>query len=250
MNRHIAVPSILAVALMLLAVPASAQRGGRTGFGGMRGGFAGFSSGQMGGFRGGFGGINRGFVGQGFVGRNVFNGGFNRFSFRNDRFFFDTRLSLARNSFLFSRRFFPRSSFFFGSFGSFGLWPTYSYWPGYSYGPVYGYSGYPYYPYYPQYYPAEPDISAYAGTSEGVPAENYWLIVLKDDTTLLVSDYWLDDSTLNYVTRDGKKLSVDLSKVNLDLTKKLNHERGLEFQLPRPSGEYQPKRRDSYGRVY
>src|SRR2546426_9463297 len=79
--------------------------------------------------------------------------------------------------------------------------------------------------------------------------ERYWLIAFKDKTIRAVTDYWLEDSTLNYISRDGSKSSVDLSNVDMPFTKELNRQRGLEFRLPRSSDEAQP-RRDSYGRRY
>ncbi len=236
MNRHIALASFLAAALLLLApAPADAQRGGHAGFGGARSGFGVLSSGRMGGFHGASGNFNRGSVGRG-----VFSPGFNSFSFR---------LGDRGGRFYTRGFFFPRRNFIYGSFGfwgpSFGFWPdSYSYWPGYTYWPYYAYS----YPYYDLYIPPQTAESPQARKS--LPSERDWLLVLKDDTVLLVSDYWLDGSTLHYVTRDGKQLSLDLSKVNMDLTRQLNQERGLDFQLPRPQSEYQPQRRDAYGRVY
>ena len=239
MHRLTTPTSILALVVMLLAAtPALAQRGGHGGFAGMRGAFGGFSSahtGGFGGFQGGF--INRGgFVGfqSGFIGHSIFNPGFSRFSFAfgTRRFFVDRRF------------FFPRYGFF-GSFG-FGYWPTYGYWPGYTTGRITRTIRRTI-----QQPMTAPYGAATPGSEEtGVPSGRYWLIALKDNNILLVTDYWLEDSTLNYVTREGKKLSMDFSKVDLDLTKELNQERGLEFQLPRAKAEYQPQRRDAYGRAY
>ncbi len=237
MNRNIALASFLSAALILLApASADAQRGGHAGFGGARSGFGGFSSGRVGGgFHSGVGSFDRGSVGRG-----VFSPGSNRFSFhygdRDGRFY--------NRGF-----FFPRRNFLYGSFGSwgpsFGFWlDYYSYWPGYTYWPYYTYS----YPYYDLYIPPQTGESPQAAST--LPAERYWLLALKDDTIPLVSNYWLDGSTLHYVARDGKQLSLDLSTVNMDLTKQLNRQRGLDFQLPRPQSEYQPQRRDAYGRAY
>jgi len=234
MHRITGPASIFALAILLAApVPALAQRGGHGGgfggmhggFGGMRGGFGGFSSGHVGGVRGGFGGFQSGFglPQRSFVGIGGFNRGFNS-SFRfGDRHFFS------------GRRFFSPGFGFIGSFGygywpSYGYWPGYGYYPGYAYWPGYGYGAdYPYsgYPYYiPSYGSEEP--------ATNLPTERYWLVALRDNTILLVNDYWLENSTLNYVTRDGRKSSVDLGNVDLDLTKQLNQQRGLAFELPRP----------------
>ena len=203
----------LAVAFTLLAPAATqAQRGGRGGGAGMRGGISG-------GFHGGVGGF-----GGGFVGRGAMRGGFNRRAFG-----------------------FGSPFGFYGSFG-YGYWPAYGlgygYWPDYSYG-YWGYP-YPYYPSYPQVMvlgpgaaSSEADTSSkQTETGRSAPTEPYWLIALKDGTILLVTDYSSKDSTLSYVTRDGKEASIDLSKVDFDLTSELNRERGLEFQVPRAKSKY------------
>ncbi len=81
-------------------------------------------------------------------------------------------------------------------------------------------------------------------------AETYWLISLRDDNIILATDYWLEGSTLHYVTRSGKASSVDLSEVDLTLTRDLNRGRGLDFRLPRAKPDYMPQHRDGSGRPY
>ncbi len=241
------IPSIVKPAsiVLLLLVPSSiiAQPGGRFRGGGMAGmGFrGGFPARHIGGFPGGFGGFRGGFATR---------GGFH-----------GTFLSVGRSPY-FHRSFFPGNRFVFAGrrsfFGyprfGFGLSFGYGYYPGYSYFP-------PNYTYYspPVYVPAivEPAVR-YAESYRGYDREadrvstkdRYWLISLKDHTIQAATDYWLEDSTLHYVTREGTKSSVELAGVDLEFTKELNSERGLEFQLPRPATEYRPQRRDSYGRPY
>ncbi len=85
---------------------------------------------------------------------------------------------------------------------------------------------------------------------EGPQVESYWLISLKDDTVILATDYWQEGSTLYYITRMGNTGSVDLSQLDLNLTRELNRGLGREFQLPHTKPEYQPQRRDEFGRPY
>jgi len=201
---------------------------------GFRGGFAGRHTGGFGGFRGGF------------VSHGGFRGGF---------------VSAGRDPF-FRRSFFPRQRFGFGAHSSFFGYPRFGF--GFSFG--YGY--YPAYSYFPPsyaYYPPPVYAPAITGPAVLYPenyrgydreadrtsaGDRYWLIFLKDHTIQAATDYWLEDSALNYVTREGTKTSVELSNVDLEFTKELNSERGRDFQLPRPASEYRPQRRDSYGRPY
>jgi hypothetical protein len=84
-----------------------------------------------------------------------------------------------------------------------------------------------------------------------IQLERYWLIAQRDNSIVAVTDYWLDGSTLNYVTRQGTKGSVDLSQVDIPFTRQLNTERGLEFRLPRASDALPvTRRRDGFGRPY
>ncbi|HZS51912.1 MAG TPA: hypothetical protein VFA54_13680 [Bryobacterales bacterium] len=212
------------------------MRGGFSG-GRIGGGFAGGSFIGGGSFHGGFvrsGAFRGGFVRSG-VFRGGFHPGFSRFGFRRSRVFFSVGLG-----------FYPYS---------FAYWPfAYDYWWPYGY-------GYPYY-YYPQYYYPPYDYSepypnvvgqqavpAPGGAVQTVP-QGYWLIALKDNTIIAATDYWLDGSTLHYVTRDGNNLTIPLDRVDLPFTRELNAERGAQFRLPRPSDTQQPARRDSYGRAY
>ena len=191
--------------------------------GGMHGaGFRGsFVTGRIGGFPGPIGRLHGGFGG--------FRGGFVSHSgFRRGPFF------PGYGGFL------PGQCAFFGYPGyGYGASFGYSYWPSYNYGPPsYGYYAPPFYP------PVTAEREVVPG-EEG--SEHYWLIAMRDQTILAVTDYWLEDSTLHYVTRQGKKSEASLADIDLDFSKELNQERGLEFQLPRP---YHPPRRDAYGRRY
>jgi len=274
-NRGRLLLTMLAGAAMMIPAPVFAQRGGHGGGGGFHGGGGGFRGGGFSGggirgggfsgggsFRGGgiSGGFSRGFSSprSGFAGGRFgssrFGGGFAGNRFRGG---FGGR-SFARNRFSFS----------FGYPYAFGYWPysywPYSYWPSYSwpvdyYGPDYGYgAGTAYSPYsYPQEpYPAvtqpqmPPPQPAPSGVVRNYPVVDYWLIAFKNNTIIAATDYWLDGSTLHYVTRDERHLTEPLDQIDLGFSRQINAERGADFRLPGPGGDVQGMHRDSSGRVY
>jgi hypothetical protein len=59
-----------------------------------------------------------------------------------------------------------------------------------------------------------------------------FLIALTDHTILPAISYWVDDDTLNWITRDAKTNRLSLSLVDRDFSKQLNDERHVEFKLP------------------
>ena len=61
-----------------------------------------------------------------------------------------------------------------------------------------------------------------------------WL-VLKDGTSYLARDYWLDSGKLQCVTLDWERMLLPLARLDLDETVRLNQERNVEFVL-RSSG--------------
>ena len=241
-NRFLRWAVLAAAGLLIAPIFAWAQRFHGGGF---RGGFAG---GHVGGSRGGFagshfGGFRGGFVGGGF--QRGFGGGF-RGGFVNPGHF--------RSSFVgFNRPFFFGHNAFFG-YPSFGFYASYGYPAPYYYYPD------PYYNYSPpaasvvvvdgrgSTWARERDPDDYRDAPRSVSREAYWLIALKDKTIQAVTDYWMEGSTLHFVTRDGSKSSADIGNVDISFTKELNRERGLEFRLPSSSGEVRPRRLDSYGR--
>lgn len=215
----------MATALLLAPAPVSAQRGFRGGFGGGHGGSfrgGGFRGGFVGGghFRSGFGGFGSPFAGRGFVGRS----------------FFGPRVFVGAP--------------FFGFYSSFGYADPYYYYPP------------PAYSYYPP--PSSSVVivdrnSRYSGRyveeyrepARVAPVESCWLLAFRDKSIVAATDYWMEGSTLNYITRDGKKASADIESVDVPFSRQLNRERGLEFRLPSsgPSGSGSgPRRLDSYGR--
>lgn len=238
---------IAMAAVLLLPASAWAQRMGGHRGGGFRGGFSG---GHIGGFRGGFGGgrfggfTGHGGVRPGFLGHGGFRSGFFGFQRGSYRPYYGYRHFYG----------YPRIGFY-GSLG-YGYWPYGDYWPSTVYysAPSYIYS----YPSYPvvverdviRYREADPDDYGDAPRSaiRAASPEPNWLIAFRDTSIRAVTDYWLEGSTLHYVGREGTKSSAELSAVDISFSKDLNRERGLEFRLPSPGG-YQPRRRDSFGRL-
>ncbi len=239
--------------LLLLAMDAPAQRGmggrGGGGFGGRGGGFSGRGGGfggrgfaaprsfggshfVGGGFRGpGFRGpgfhspvFGRPFVGGSFIGRSAF--------FPHNRFFFSNRFFFPRNRFFFSAGF--GSPFLYGG-GYYDPW----------------YYGDPYYaaPYYAPPPPptvivepqtAGPEVISdrgyrYESPRTLVERASLYLIATKEGTIYAATDYWLEGNTVNYVARNGDRRKIELDTVDLDLTKSLNRERGIDFRLPYPA---------------
>jgi hypothetical protein len=61
-----------------------------------------------------------------------------------------------------------------------------------------------------------------------------YLIALRDHTIVQALGYWMEGSTLHYVSAEHtlNQLSIDL--VDRDLSQRLNDERHLDFRLPQP----------------
>lgn len=57
------------------------------------------------------------------------------------------------------------------------------------------------------------------------------LLALKDETLFPVTEYWLEDGLIFYVTSTGRQGSVPLRSLDWDMTAQLNAERGQEFVL-------------------
>jgi hypothetical protein len=173
-----------------------------------------------GGFRGGFG--HGGFIGGGFRG----GPGFRHFGFGNR---------------------------FFG--GGFGGWPVFV--GGYGYGDPFYSWGAPYYssyyssPYYPYYsnpnvtvvYPApaasSPVIVSEAPRSvtheyreEYARAQPLYLIAFTDGLIQAAIAYWVDGSTLHYVTRERREKTAPLKTVDKAFSELLNRDMRLNFSLP------------------
>lgn len=68
-------------------------------------------------------------------------------------------------------------------------------------------------------------------TAEQPPLPQLTLVVLKDGTIYAVTDYWLEDGRLFYVTSTGKQDAVAVRDLDLELTTRLNAERHVPFIL-------------------
>jgi hypothetical protein len=66
--------------------------------------------------------------------------------------------------------------------------------------------------------------------------ERIWLLAFNDGSIRAAKDYWLENNTLYYLTRDGESASLPLSELDLSFTLQVNRERGLDFRLPKPPG--------------
>lgn len=59
-----------------------------------------------------------------------------------------------------------------------------------------------------------------------------YLIALNDHTIVQALGYWMEGSTLHYVSAEHTLNQISIDLVDRDLSQRLNDERGLEFRLP------------------
>ena len=57
------------------------------------------------------------------------------------------------------------------------------------------------------------------------------LLVFKDHSIYAVTDYWVEGDQLHYVTSYGAHNSVELDKLDVEFTTRLNAERNIKFEL-------------------
>ncbi len=79
------------------------------------------------------------------------------------------------------------------------------------------------------YQAPSPRPAASAATNTEPPI---YLIAFKDGTVGTAVAYWLDSDTLEYVTMQGSTNRASLSLVDTALSRRLNRERNVPFQLP------------------
>jgi len=65
-------------------------------------------------------------------------------------------------------------------------------------------------------------------------APTIYLIAFKEDQIRAALAYWVENGTLYYVTRQGKREQAPLDSLDREFSEQLNRERGLEFRLPAP----------------
>lgn len=65
------------------------------------------------------------------------------------------------------------------------------------------------------------------GTDDGP----LYLLARRDETIVTAREHWMSGNTIHYVTPSGEHRQILIENVDLDLTARLNHERGLSFTL-------------------
>jgi hypothetical protein len=92
---------------------------------------------------------------------------------------------------------------------------------------------YPPGPYPPGAYPyAPPPDESQTAASPDTSQQVLFFIAMKDHTIFPAVAYWVDGDTLNYITNQGVRNRVSLDLVDLDFSKQLNQQRGVDFALP------------------
>jgi hypothetical protein len=177
------------------------------------------------------GGFNRGFAGGGSFGHRFGPGiGFGRSAGFSRPFFRGSRSTVV----------FGIGTGFWGypGFYDYGFYGGYSYpYPAYStYAPAYAY---PYYQPAPpvvveqNYAPPPPVVREYAPSGPPESRDPLYLIAFKDHRIQAAIAYWVDGSTLHYVTREHEQREVSLDDIDRAFSEQLNRDRHVEFRLPR-----------------
>jgi hypothetical protein len=63
------------------------------------------------------------------------------------------------------------------------------------------------------------------------PSPTIYLIAMTDGNIVAALGYWMEGDTLNYITRDGNRNRVSISRVDRTFSAKLNADRNVEFKL-------------------
>jgi hypothetical protein len=58
-----------------------------------------------------------------------------------------------------------------------------------------------------------------------------YLLARRDETIVTSREHWMSGNTIHYVTPSGEHRQILIENLDLDLTARLNHERGLSFTL-------------------
>jgi hypothetical protein len=86
---------------------------------------------------------------------------------------------------------------------------------------------------YPGVYPyVPPPDNSQTAASPDTSQQVLFFIAMKDHTIFPAVAYWVDGDTLNYITNQGVRNRVSLDLVDLDFSKQLNQQRGVDFALP------------------
>jgi len=79
-------------------------------------------------------------------------------------------------------------------------------------------------------------------SAESDPEQQVTVLVLKEGISFTVTDYWVEDGKLGYVTTYDRQNTIDLDRLDLDKTVKLNSARGIPFVLTeRPASAAPPQ---------
>ena len=68
-------------------------------------------------------------------------------------------------------------------------------------------------------------------SADSNPSVQVTMLVLKDGLSFGLTDYWVEGGMLHYVTTYGRQNAIDLDRIDLDKTVKLNSSRGIPFVL-------------------
>ena len=79
--------------------------------------------------------------------------------------------------------------------------------------------------------PAPEQTMRFSYFSEGLSVPQLTWLILKDGTSYLARDYWLESGRLHCVTLDGERKLIPLARLDLDETIRLNRERNVEFVI-------------------
>jgi hypothetical protein len=79
-------------------------------------------------------------------------------------------------------------------------------------------------------------------SADSNPSIQVTQLALKDGFIFGLTDYWVEDGMLHYVTTYGAQNAIELDRIDLDKTVKLNSDRGISFVLrERPTEPPAPK---------
>jgi hypothetical protein len=86
--------------------------------------------------------------------------------------------------------------------------------------------------------PQRESIVTYVAPSRAAPEpspageeKKHILIALRNYSIYSATEYWVEGETLHYITHYGAHNQASLDQVDLEFTKRLNRERGVEFRL-------------------
>jgi hypothetical protein len=83
----------------------------------------------------------------------------------------------------------------------------------------------------PAYPPTTARVAPPNDPTPGPADVSYTLLAFKDHSFFAVTDYWVENNRLTYVTNYGTNGSAALDQLDLSLTLKLNEDRGIGFEL-------------------